>query len=459
MAGDESLARGEEVVMAAGGAADYPSVAALNASVAVVCWDDGASASLACRLLAVDGLGLGVGAAANASVAVERVVVCGLDEGTALVCYKSSSAGACRVLTAGVSALSLGAEEAFSGSTLYDFSVSAFDSTHAVVCYKRGSYAYCRLLTVSGATVSASGSEPYLFNSYVGSLSVAALDATYAVACYAKDQYTDVAGCKVVSRSGATGLAFGAEVVATATYTAYLGVAALDGATAVACYRDDLTPRAGRCNLVDRSGTSLTVRTESTFHGTDVEYVSVAALDSQTAVACFEDVAGGGASRCSRLFRGAAGVSAPLGSVAVYPGATATQSVARLDTRAAVVCYEATSAGVQCSVLSVAPAPPSPPPSPPPPSPPPGPPAPPSPPPWTNPRIYRCESGPVVCASGPTSATRRWEAYEYLVCEAPKVEVATGRGGDGARAVPVRAIVDGTTRGSVAASEYVYYPT
>ena len=49
--------------------------------------------------------------------------------------------------------------------------------------------------------------------------------------------------------------------------------------------------------------------------------------------------------------------------------------------------------------------------------------------------------------------------YEYLVCEAPKVEVATGRGGDGARAVPVRAIVDGTTRGSVAASEYVYYPT
>ena len=101
----------------------------------------------------------------------------------------------------------------------------------------------------------------------------------------------------------------------------------------------------------------------------------------------------------------------------------------------------------------------SPPPSPPPPSPPPGPPAPPSPPPWTNPRIYRCESGPVVCASGPTSATRRWEAYEYLVCEAPKVEVATGRGGDGARAVPVRAIVDGTTRGSVAASEYVYYPT
>ena len=49
--------------------------------------------------------------------------------------------------------------------------------------------------------------------------------------------------------------------------------------------------------------------------------------------------------------------------------------------------------------------------------------------------------------------------YEYLVCEAPKVEVATGRGGDGARAVPVRAIVDGTTRGAVAASEYVYYPT
>ena len=52
-----------------------------------------------------------------------------------------------------------------------------------------------------------------------------------------------------------------------------------------------------------------------------------------------------------------------------------------------------------------------------------------------------------------------WAMFVAWGFASPKVEDATGRGGDGARAVPVRAIVDGTTRGSVAASEYVYYPT
>ena len=91
----------------------------------------------------------------------------------------------------------------------------------------------------------------------------------------------------------------------------------------------------------------------------------MAALDSQTAVVCYQ-AASPYESTCRRLFRGGSGVSEPVGSLVVYPGTSYGHSVARLGRYAALVCYDTSSTGMQCSTIArPIPAPPSPPPSPP----------------------------------------------------------------------------------------------
>ena len=331
-------------------AANYPSVAALNASRAVVCWDDDGTAALRCQVLEVSGMDVVAGAAASSSLVVKDVSMCGLDESTAIVCYvadASSDAGVCNVLTVGATTLSLGASHTFdSGTAVKHTSVSALDSTHAVVCYKDNS-GKCELLTVSGTTLSSGSSVNFYSYSIYSTISVAGLDATRAIVCYTKSSHSYHGACRVVSRSGSTGLSSGTETSVNPATTYDLSVAALDAGTAVVCYRDSGGSSYGRCSLLERSSTTLTASAESVFNSATTQYVSVAALDSQTVVACYRS--GSGASTCNRLFRGSGGVSAPLGSLVVYPGATTTHSVARLGTHAAVVCYDASSDGVQCS--------------------------------------------------------------------------------------------------------------
>ena len=333
-------------------AANYPSVAARNASRAVVCWDDDGTAALRCQVLEVSGMDVVAGAAASSSLVVKDVSMCGLDESTAIVCYvadASSDAGVCNVLTVGATTLGLGASHTFESSSVAYTSVSALDSTHAVVCYKDNS-GKCELLTVSGTTLSSGSSVNfYSYSIYTSNapISVAGLDATRAIVCYTKSSHSYHGACRVVSRSGSTGLSLGTESSVNPATTYDLSVAALDAGTAVVCYRDAGGSSYGRCSLLERSSTTLTASAESVFNSATTQYVSVAALDSRTVVACYRS--GSGASTCNRLFRGSGGVSAPLGSLVVYPGATTTHSVARLGTHAAVVCYDASSDGVQCS--------------------------------------------------------------------------------------------------------------
>ena len=102
-----------------GGLSGYPSVAALNGSLAVVCWTFGTSRA-SCSLLAVSG--------------AETVVA-----STALV---------------GSTLMSVGAASTAFGSRAFEMSVGALDESTALVCYIDGSSGYerlsCTLLSVDG---------------------------------------------------------------------------------------------------------------------------------------------------------------------------------------------------------------------------------------------------------------------------------------------------------------------
>ena len=80
-------------------------------------------------------------------------------------------------------------------------------------------------------------------------------------------------------------------------------------------------------------------------------YVSLVALDSQTALACYADYNRGYASTCRRVYGFSGGVVEPLASLVVHPSSTSTHSVARLGQFAAVVCYD-TSSCVRCRAKS-----------------------------------------------------------------------------------------------------------
>ena len=133
MADDGSLARGAEVLVS-GGAASYPTVAGLNASRAVACWDDDSSPALRCTVLSVDGMGLSAGGPSTVlSTAAMYVSVAAMGEETAVVCYvddTNSDAGKCNVLTVlSNGTLDVGGATTFAPSSASHVAVGALNGT------------------------------------------------------------------------------------------------------------------------------------------------------------------------------------------------------------------------------------------------------------------------------------------------------------------------------------------
>ena len=220
-----------------------------------------------------------------------------------------------------------------------EIAVAALSDTAVVVCLTHTNIrAECRLLTVDGQTLTRSDTKAVSgSSSYVG---VSSFDATSAIVCYTDSTQSNRPCCNVVTMTtGGTALedSSATEVCHSSTDEAeYVSVAALDPLSAMVCYKSRSgNVGSGRCDLVTRSGAThgapLTWSSQrTTFSDTDVQYVSLAALDSQTVLACYSDASDGSASTCRRLYRGANGVSPPVGSLMVHPSASEEHSVARL---------------------------------------------------------------------------------------------------------------------------------
>ena len=431
MSSDGSLSRGAEAMLdGQGSSSGYPSVAALNGSLAVACWSFGTSRA-SCSLLAVSGAEtvvastalvgstLSVGAASTAySSGAYEMSVGALDESTALVCYADGSSGyerlSCTLLSvAGGGGLTVGSSVQLDGSYASIPSVAGLAADRAVVCNRDGrrynsASVKCRIVYLSSGSLYAGSELGVNSYGYANYPSVSAFDSTYAIVCYEDDASGDYPACSVLRRSG-TNLYLGTEAVAATVASTLVSVSALDSSSAVVCYRHESSSSpsySGRCVMMTRGDGAehMTLTASSTASAGDVFstslvsgvsisssywsalYISVAGIDSDTALVCH----GGSSSRCYRLLRGGGGVSAPAGELVVHPGSASAHSTTRLSSSSALVCYDATS-GVACSLVAILPPsppslpplpprPPAPPPSPPPPSPPPSSPPPASPP-------------------------------------------------------------------------------
>ena len=260
-------------------------------------------------------------------------------------------------------------------------SVSALDSTTAIVCYEDRDDSYhgtCNVLTRSGTLLSA-GADLDVNAAMTSAPSVAALDSTTAIVCYGDDSIGGHGTCNVLTRSGTT-LSAGADLDVNAATTSTPSVSALDSTTAIVCYEDDgpWANQHGTCNVLTRSGTTLSAGADLVVNAASTSTPSVLALDSTTAIVCYVGSwAVGNHGTCNVLTRSGTTLSAGA-DLDVNAGSTRHPSVSALDSTTAIVCYRDgdDSDHGTCNLLDkvVSPAPPSPPASPPflPPSLPPG---------------------------------------------------------------------------------------
>ena len=148
-------------------AANFPSVARLNASRGVTCWEDdqnGDYLQCATLTLTLGGTALSMGATTTVwSYMTMFPSVMGLDETSAVVCYYDASWGRARctpLVVGSDGSLTTGTTvEVYSSSLCTSYrqnvATTALDSTHGAVCVKlSGGYTYCYVLTLSGSSLS-----------------------------------------------------------------------------------------------------------------------------------------------------------------------------------------------------------------------------------------------------------------------------------------------------------------
>ena len=192
-----------------------PSVARLNASHGLSCWEDrSSSGKLRCATLSLEGTALTKGATATArDASVMHVSVASFGEDVAVVCFLDDSVGdypRCSLLTID----SDGNVTASSPQTVYSSTtdksssyhlveVAAFDSTSGVVCFRQSSYLRCLVLTITGGSSLSFGSALSADSYSASFLSVATVDNTTVVVAY-RNTYAHGKYVRLV-RSGADG--------------------------------------------------------------------------------------------------------------------------------------------------------------------------------------------------------------------------------------------------------------
>ena len=324
-------------------AANFPSVARLNASLGLACWeDDQTSDYLVCATLTLGGTALSMGATTTVRTAsTMQPSVMALGETSAVVCYYDVSGYRvrCNALAVGSDgSLTVGGLLDLYTSSLYtsypnSLVTAALDSTHGAACLRTNNgYTYCYVLTVSGTSLS-NGGLVTPSSSSATTLTMSAFDELSVVLCYRE---SNVGRCRVLTRSGASATSFseGSTLTFYSSYT-YAGrpmsVTTLTDQRAIVCYV--ISSGAGQCHLVVRasaSATSLSAIGPETFASGSTHYVSMDALDDELTLVCYSDTSNGGYGTCKRVW--VDGDTMVVGdAVVAHPSAITDTSVAGLD--------------------------------------------------------------------------------------------------------------------------------
>ena len=324
-------------------AANFPSVARLNASLGLACWEDDQTYDyLVCATLTLGGTALSMGATTTVrSASTMQPSVMALGETSAVVCYYDTSSYRvrCNALAVGSDgSLTVGGYSDLYSSYLYtsysnSLVTAALDSTHGAACLRSsGSYSYCYVLTVSGTSLSIGGSATVSYSSAT-TLTMSAFDELSAVLCYRE---SNVGRCKVLTRSGASATSFSAGSDLTFySSTIYSGrpmsVTTLTDQRAIVCYVTN--SGVGQCHLVVRasaSATSLSAIGPETFAEGSPHYVSMDALDDELTLVCYSDTSNNAYGMCKRVW--VDGDTMVVGdAVVAHPSSITDTSVAGLD--------------------------------------------------------------------------------------------------------------------------------
>ena len=333
---DLSLSLGSVLSLQDGAAAAHPTVGRLNATRAVACWVDDANYDyLRCAALTLQGAtALAMGPVTTvrqytrypsvASLAEDKAVVCWLDDGV-------GAYGTCAVLlVAADGTITAGNPAYFRASSLRlnepSVSVTALDGEWSVACCRYSSYTRCVTLNVaagSSTTISV-GTLFYVALASTGLVpAVTAFDAASALLCY-RDPIA-YGECVVLTRSGST-LSAGSSTYFYSGNMGYVAtqtsswVSAFSATSAIACYRASSHSNEGRCTLLSRASpadTSVTAGATVAVNAGATYSPSVAALDAQLALVCYQGASGSSAGTCKRLWRDGALLCTPARSWAL----------------------------------------------------------------------------------------------------------------------------------------------
>jgi hypothetical protein len=322
----------------------YISVAMLDSSKAIVCYQDGGNSSYgtAC-VLSISGTTVTAGTPVvfeSANSTYTSVAM--LDSSKAIVCYTdggNSSYGTACVLSISGTTVTAGTPVVFESANSTYTSVAMLDSSKAIVCYRDGGnsgYGTACVLSISGTTVTAG--TPVVFESATSTyISVAMLDSSKAIVCYRDGGNSNYGTACVLSISGTTVTA-GTPVVFESAGSPYISVAMLDSSKAIVCYQDGENANYGTACVLSISGTTVTAGTPVVFESANSSYISVAMLDSSKAIVCYRD--DGNAAYGTACVLSISGTTVTAGTPVVFESANSDYtSVAMLDSSKAIVCY------------------------------------------------------------------------------------------------------------------------
>jgi len=286
------------------------------------------------------------------------VAVAAFGSHSAVVCYFDIPGDKleCRALVRTGFILEAGSAFAVKGHTVSDVSVGALDSEFAILCYsdwlhnRRGT---CNVLGLSAAVrLLYEGPDFILNQGSTQSLSVVPHSSTTALGCFVDVTTAGgsldawYGGCKALTRTASI-LSSGTVIEVTRGQAKSISVAPFDSTKSVACYRDGSIGFQGMCNLLTLTGSTLSKGPAVLVNAGSTEYPRVAALDSNTAVMCYEDRSTytakyGGCSTVTISPGGSSLVKNGNGlryDALVNSGGTSFPTVAGLSSSAGVVCY------------------------------------------------------------------------------------------------------------------------
>ena len=327
------------------------------------------------------------------SVTARDLTSAALDASSTIVCYRNGDLGhgTCNYLkivesNVDVSRISSSAEVVLEPVWSFNPSVAGLSSSSAVVCYADHDFKLgkCNHLSADAATLTLTAATTFhLESEEIADPSVAGLTSSRVIVCYVAqgstsyDRRNVCSLLNVGSEHNSTTLLepAGTVKVVSTEETSYCKVVALSSGTAIVCYTS-LSSGDLLCNrlfVVDTEAdpsllsaeAALNVNTKTTGHSTLM--TAMAPLDGFNAIACYTDRNSGsgtqqqGICRCLTVDKASGALSAGTAhelnhdSPSYERAAINTNSMARIDDRAALVCYgdDGNSQKGTCATLSI----------------------------------------------------------------------------------------------------------